>query len=132
MAEQLFYEDPQLNCNSSEDNLEENQLNSYSLQHNYKEISACQDVNGDYKRTICDAFPNNNVFVGATVSPCYNSELDYSNNTNNVSAQMESTPSSSSPASGKNLYSNASTPANFRESDTFSESSQGILAAIFV
>lgn len=107
MAEQLLCEDPQ-NCTKDD----------YKVN--------CQDINGgDYKRTICDVLPNNNVFVSGD-TPCYNSESDFTtNNTNNASVRMENTPTSSSPASGVNPYSNSSTPANFGESDTYSESSQG-------
>lgn len=125
MAEQLLYEDQQNNCsNNSQDMVEDNPTN-----YNYKTIN-CQDINGgDYKRTTCDILPNNNVFVSDAVSsPCYSSELECNTNSiNSASVCLENTPTSSSPASGLNPYSNSSTPGNFGESDTYSESSQGKL-----
>lgn len=124
MAEQLLYEDQQNNCsNNSQDIIDDNPTDDF----NYKTIN-CQDINGgDYKSNICNISPNNNVFVGDMVSsPCYSSELECNTNSvNSASVRLENTPTSSSPASGLNPYSNSSTPGNFGESDTYSESSQG-------
>lgn len=114
MADKLFLE---MNC----ENPSSTDPKTFNNQLKYAAI--CPDVNGGLKRMICDeVLPNNNVFVSETVPQCYTSDMECSNNLNNICAPNEIKPDFNLPVCSSNLNFNE---ANLHEIDTYSESSQG-------